>query len=110
MTGRLVLINKVYPKIPTVEELRPITICSPIRKFLEANLVQKLKTHLRKNIEKSQIGFITKLGTDVNLKRYADNYEEIKGNNIIDKSGVLFIDLKSAFDTVPHDRLLEKVK
>lgn len=35
MSGRLVLINKVYPKIPTVEELRPITICSPIRKFME---------------------------------------------------------------------------
>lgn len=53
MTGRLILINKVFPKIPTIEELRPITTCSPIRKFLELHLEEKLKNYLRKGIEKS---------------------------------------------------------
>lgn len=50
MTGRLIVINKVFPRIPTVEELRPITACSPIRKFLELHLEEKLKIYIKNKI------------------------------------------------------------
>ena len=46
MTGRLILINKVHPQTPTLNDLRPIAVLSPIRKFLELHLEKKLKEYL----------------------------------------------------------------
>lgn len=53
MTGRLILINKIYPKIPTINDARPITILSPVRRFLELHLVEKLKNFIFNGINKS---------------------------------------------------------
>lgn len=67
MCGRLVLINKIHPQTPTINDIRPITVLSPIRKFLELHLSHKLKEFCRHKINKAQTGFIETLGTDINL-------------------------------------------
>lgn len=46
MKGRLILLNKVYPKTPTLKDIRPIIVLSPIRKFLELHLFDKLQSYL----------------------------------------------------------------
>lgn len=53
MTGRLILINKVHPMTPTINDARPITALSPIRKFMELHLERKLKDYLLEKINKS---------------------------------------------------------
>ena len=58
MCGRLVLINKAHPKVPKLEDIRPITVLSPIRKFLELQISDKIKNFCRKSISKAQTGFI----------------------------------------------------
>jgi hypothetical protein len=70
MTGRMILINKAHPKIPTINEMRPIVSISPIRKLMEMQLLPKLKNYINKEIKKSQTGFVEKLGTNINLFRY----------------------------------------
>ena len=71
MIGRLVLLNKVHPKTPTINDIRPITVLSPVRKFLELHILKKLQKHCAEKINKAQTGFIAKLGTDINLLRIA---------------------------------------
>lgn len=111
MTGRVIFLNKVFPKTPTVDDLRTITILSPIRKVVEYQILTKLQNFLYTRTSKSQTGFITGLGTDVNLLRYNLNYEKLKRPPISKQMcGVIFIDFKAAFDTVPHQKLLDKVK
>jgi hypothetical protein len=46
MTGKLLCLNKVSPRDPKIEDIRPITIISPVRKFLELQLIGKLKNTL----------------------------------------------------------------
>jgi hypothetical protein len=74
MTGRLIVINKVHPRTPTIQDLRPITALSPIRKFLELQIERKIKKFMNQNLHKSQTGFMQNLGTDINLMRFQDNY------------------------------------
>lgn len=105
MCGRLVLINKVHPKTPTINDIRPITVLSPIRKFLEMQISEKIKHYCTTKINKAQTGFIETLGTDINLYRiseYLKDYDKIERSHC----GVLFIDFKAAFDCVPHNKLL----
>ena len=108
MCGRLVLINKIHPKAPTINDIRPITVLSPIRKFLELQISEKIKSFCNKKINKAQTGFIENLGTDINLYRicnFMQNYNEKTSKNY----GIIFIDFKAAFDSVPHDNLLKIV-
>jgi len=67
LVGRLLLLNKVHPATPTVGNLRPIVISSPVRKLIEAQLLEKLRAFTSQRIHKAQTGFIPGLGTGVNL-------------------------------------------
>lgn len=111
MTGRIIFLNKVFPDTPTVDDLRTITILSPIRKVVEYQILTKLQDFLYTKTSKAQTGFITGLGTDVNLLRYNQNYAKFQQSYIKKQlHGVIFIDFKAAFDTVPHKKLLDKVR
>jgi hypothetical protein len=103
MCGRLILLNKIHPLIPTINDIRGITSLSPIRKFLELQISDKLKHYCRFSINKAQTGFIDQLGTDINLMRISEFMDE---KSSVKRRGILFIDFKAAFDTVPHDTLL----
>ena len=108
MCGRLVLINKIHPKTPTINDIRPITVLSPIRKFLELQISDKIKSFCIKNINKAQTGFIENLGTDINLYRIC-NFIVNYNKKASEDSRIIFIDFKAAFDSVPHDKLLKIV-
>ncbi len=58
MTFRLLCLNKAHPNLPKLEEICPLTILSPIRKFLELHLMGKLKECNRVEINPSQTAFI----------------------------------------------------
>jgi hypothetical protein len=42
MKARLITLNKVWPNIPTLDNFRPITVLSPIIKFIEMIFLPKL--------------------------------------------------------------------
>ncbi len=46
LTGRLIPVNKIHPKSPTVNEYRPIVALSPIEKFLEARFAPTLNEYI----------------------------------------------------------------
>lgn len=61
MTGRLVAFNKRFPKIPTIEEYRPIIVMSPLIKFIEGRLVGRLRSYGKTRLNKAQFGFVSRL-------------------------------------------------
>ena len=46
LTSRLVPLNKVFPNTPNRKQMRPILICSPLQKLLEARFLPKLTNYM----------------------------------------------------------------
>ena len=73
-----------------------------------------LWTDLLKNnksgVNKKQCGFIPGMGTEQNCLRMMENVRIRLNENNNKQKWSLFIDLKSAFDTVDHDIMLEKLR
>ena len=106
--GRLVPLNKDPTVIPTVNSLRFINISSPLLKIVELHLESELRIHLTPKLHEKQRGFTQKMSTTHNL---AELYQ--KARDIMDGNGrclIVFIDLKSAFDTVDHDLLFTRLQ
>ena len=108
LTSRLIPLNKVFPEIPTRKQMRPILVCSPLQKLLEARFLPKLMKYLTERLTPCQTGFVPKMGIQVNLIRALFWIKEAtdKKNN---KYG-LFIDFANAYDTVPHELLFKKLR
>jgi endonuclease/exonuclease/phosphatase family metal-dependent hydrolase len=107
-TSRLLPLNKVFPNIPTRKQMRPILICSPLQKLLEARFLPKLRDYLCRRLTPCQTGFISKMGIQVNLYRAIQrikNKTENGGNTY-----GLFIDFANAYNTVPHELLFQKLR
>lgn len=93
-----------------VENYRPISVTSCCSRILEKIVKRSLTQHLLTNnlIHSSQHGFLPGCSTETILVTFYDkitSYLEL--NHIVD---VIFFDFKKAFDTVPHDVLLSKLK
>ena len=91
------------------DNARPITKTSPIYKLLDTILNHKLNQNLNKHkefrLEKEQIGFRNGLGCEVNIMKLIESIKEKMEQRKIWKKGKiwsLYIDLKSAFDSVDH--------
>ncbi len=106
--ARLVPLNKVFPRIPSRRQLRPIMIQSSIVKILESRFSQKLYDYLDKQLDRAQTGFVRGVGIQVNLTR-ALNRIRLRTNESKNVYGV-FIDFTQAYNSVPHKLLFQKLR
>jgi hypothetical protein len=92
------------------DNYRPISLLSNISKVLEKAVAERLMNHLKYNnlINENQFGFQPGISTVHHLTKLT-NYvaKELNNKNFV--IGI-FLDLKKAFDVVPHKILIEKLK
>ena len=88
---------------------RPITILPTASKILERAVHSQVYSYLlRENIlTRKQFGFRPKLSTAIALTYFTDNILDNLDKGSI--AGAVFLDLSKAFDTVSHDRLIQKL-
>ncbi|KAM3128064.1 hypothetical protein pb186bvf_019827 [Paramecium bursaria] len=100
--ARLVPLNKVYPAIPTGKQFRPITVLSPLFKFMELRFLWKLQDYLNQHVMKEQNGFIQGSSTQVNISVLLQKIISIKSE---DDKACVFIDFSNAYNTIDRQRL-----
>ena len=106
--ARLIPLNKKHPDVPTPQEIRPIIVMSPLYKLLEARLLPKLRNYLISKLARSQIGFVSSMDVSVNIQRALEQVK--KRTNAGSRAFCLFLDFKSAYNTVPHQKLFQKLE
>ena len=89
---------------------RPVSLTSISCKILESIIRDHITDHMKSEnlFSNLQYGFISGRSTTYQLLTALDKWTEI-----IDKNGnvdIVYFDFMKAFDTVPHARLLEKLK
>ena len=92
------------------ENYRPISLTSLVCKLMEAFVKNAIMNHLISNnlLSTKQFGFISGRSTVTQLLKYLDKcIEKIIAGNVVD---CIYLDFAKAFDTVPHKRLLNKLK
>jgi len=105
---RLVPLNKKHPSIPTRKDVRPIIIMSPLLKILESILMPQLSTYLIKELYPGQTGFVPGNGIFVNIYRTIERIR--KRNDRKQRCFGLFIDFSSAYNTIKHTLLFQKLE
>ena len=107
--SRIVPIFKAGDKT-MCDNYRPISLVSSISKILEKIVANKLIEHLTSNnlIFEHQYGFLKGKSTEHNLIHLINSIGKAINENKF-CIGV-FLDLKKAFDVVPHNILLKKLK
>lgn len=106
--SRLIPLNKNFPKMPGPKDFRPIIISSPVVKLLEALLLPKIRDYLSQKLYRGQVGFVKGMGTSVNLGRLIQRYAQL--NSEKKKAYALFLDFKSAYNTVLHSKLFKRLR
>ena len=105
----IVPIHKKGPK-NLARNYRPISLTSAICKVMEAVMKDKIMTHLECNdlLSPHQHGFRSGRSCTTQLLEALDLWTQaIEGGQSMD---VIYLDFSKAFDSVPHGRLLSKVK
>jgi len=89
---------------------RPVSLTSIICKCMEKIIRDHLIKYLDKNnlISEKQYGFIKGRSTTTQLLKALDQWtKSIDEGKTID---IIYLDFQKAFDTVPHKRLIEKIR
>ena len=103
------IFKKGNRKLPTNYRLISL-LTSIIGKIFESIITSRIKSHLedRELIKDSQHGFRERRSCLTNLLEFFNTvFSEVDNFKSFD---VIYLDFKKAFDTVPHQRLLEKLK
>lgn len=106
--GRIVALHKQGNRTD-MNNYRPITILPTISKLLERAVHQQLYHYLneKKVLAKEQHGFRARRATDTALIHFSDKILASMDSGQV--TGVAFLDLSKAFDTVNHELLLGKL-
>ena len=93
-----------------VENYRPVSITSIICKFMESIVRDKIVDHMVVNdlISHKQHGFVPNRNCMSNLLTCLEKWTKLLENG--DPIDVVYTDFAKAFDRVPHQRLLQKMK
>ena len=105
--ARLISLNKVWPNIPTSDQFRPITVLSPIFKWMELRFITKLNAYQTKYMKREQIGFVPSMSTLTNTRRLI---HYIQSYRAADNKILIFIDFKCAFNTIIRSKLYDILK
>ena len=77
--------------------------------MLDTILNERLKKEVKDKINMNQTGFRAGIGYEVNIMRITNQIKTYKKDNS-KKTWSLFIDLKSAFDSVNHNILFDRMR
>ncbi len=93
-----------------MDNYRPISVISVVAKIFEKLIFEQLYEYLNNNnlIAASQSGFRPLHSTLTALMEATDKWSINIDNGLL--NGVIFIDLKKAFDTIDHTILLQKLQ
>ena len=89
---------------------RPVSLTSVVCKIFESFIKKALNKHLIENdiLSKEQFGFVSGRNTIIQLIVTLNDWLQNLDDNIdVDAA---YMDFRKAFDTVPHQRLLSKLK
>ena len=106
--ARLIVLNKKHPDVPRPDQIRPIVVTSPLVKILEGRLIAKLQRYLKEHLHVSQVGFVEQMDIYVNIWRALRRINELRDKR--KRIYCLFLDFSSAYNTVPHSLLFEKLR
>ena len=106
------VVSPIYKKGPKniAENYRPISLTSILCKIMEKFVRKEILTHLMDNslLSDRQFGFINGRSTTTQLLFYLDYCVNLFADGgVID---TIYLDFSKPFDTVPHRRLLNKLK
>ena len=105
-------VTPIYKKGPKLcaENYRPISLTSCVCKILESIIKHQMTTFLDSNsiITNKQHGFVSGRSCLTNLLEVFEDWTRSldEGYGI----DVIYLDYKKAFDTVPHQRLIQKLQ
>ena len=111
---RLIPLNKVHPKIPRVDQIRPIVVTNPLYKLLESRFLKPLQDFFLKIQEfgLSQYGFLPYMTTQIpinnllcritegRIRNKTRMYRKVTNQNFQNEEFVLYIDFESAYNSV----------
>ena len=109
---KLAWVSPVYKKGSKnkAENYRPISLTSIVCKLMETFVKNAIMEHLviENLLSKKQFGFIPGRSTVTQLLQYLDKcLDTIATGGVVD---AIYLDFQKAFDTVPHRRLLGKLR
>ena len=87
---------------------RPISLTCILCKVYESNIRSHVFKHILNQINKVQHGFMPNRSCLSNLMESFDVINDMLANG--DAIDIFYLDFQKAFDTVPHYRLIEKLK
>ena len=90
-----------------VSNYRPISLLPKLSLGLERILFDYIYTSIRPKITKYQSGFMSRRSTVTQLLNFCD--ELYRNHELGISSFVFYVDIKKAFDSVPHHKLLKKL-
>ena len=105
-------VSAIYKKgsKSVAENYRPISLTSLVCKLMEVFVKNEIMNHLATNdlLSSKQFGFMGGRSTTTQLLNYLNKcIDKIVERNVVD---CIYLDFAKAFDTVPHKRLLNKLK
>ena len=101
----LISLHKKGPSL-NLETYRPVSLICILSKVYEKLLRKHMLCHVARYISPCQHGFVEGRSCLSNLLQTLDEINKLMGSG--NAAYIIYLDLRKAFDTVPHSRLLIK--